>query len=441
MRIEQLYLKNFRGFEEITIDFPKGNICVLIGRNGAGKSSVLDGVGIALAGILLSLFDFEIEQDEIITLNASSFFKYSDIKVGTTNAILKIKVNKEGIIKEKIIEKTLSSSAVYHSRKILKLDKVVESNFKSNIPFFTYYLSNRDANYLTDRQDHITNKISTRYSQFEAFELRDDALDFKRFYSWFIRMVDTENHEKIERKALDYTLPELDVVRKALEYFFKKLEEKNNYQELRVIRKKETEKYSTNYSVPHIVFTKNDEKLSISQLSDGEKMLLMIVADIARRLSIANPSLENPLEGKGIVLIDEIELHLHPGWQRNVLPALTATFPNIQFIVTTHSPQVLGAIDKESILILEDFKVVENTPHTKGRDSNSILFELFGVEKRDKEAQAKLDKLYDLIENDDKVEAMKLLDDIKKSSGEQDIEVTRANMYLDLMDEVEEEGE
>ena len=102
------------------------------------------------------------------------------------------------------------------------------------------------------------------------------------------------------------------------------------------------------------------------------------MTDLARRLAIANPWLgENALEGEGIILIDEIDLHLHPQWQRRVLPALTQTFPNCQFIVTTHSPQVLSEVPGESVFILENGKLLDYSPHTRGRDSNSILSEIF----------------------------------------------------------------
>jgi predicted ATP-binding protein involved in virulence len=124
------------------------------------------------------------------------------------------------------------------------------------------------------------------------------------------------------------------------------------------------------------VIEKGGEKLKIDQLSDGEKMLLLVVSDLARRLSIANPGMEDSLQGNGVVLIDEVDLHLHPQWQREVIPALGKTFPNCQFITTTHSPQVLSNVEKENILILEDYRIVENTPFTYGRDSNSILYDL-----------------------------------------------------------------
>ena len=73
----------------------------------------------------------------------------------------------------------------------------------------------------------------------------------------------------------------------------------------------------------------------------------MIFETRSRRLSIANPLLDNPLLGEGVVLIDEIELHMHPSWQRNVLKQLRETFPNIQFIITTHSPIVLSEVNDD----------------------------------------------------------------------------------------------
>lgn len=72
---------------------------------------------------------------------------------------------------------------------------------------------------------------------------------------------------------------------------------------------------------------------------------MTLFGDLSRRLALANPQLENPCEGEGVVLIDEIDLHLHPSWQRQIVPALKRTFPHVQFIITTNSPQVLGEID------------------------------------------------------------------------------------------------
>ena len=89
--------------------------------------------------------------------------------------------------------------------------------------------------------------------------------------------------------------------------------------------------------------------VSIGQMDDDAAYEIALTGDLARRLAIANPSLESPRQGMGVVMIDEIELHLHPSWQRNVIPALDRTFPNCQFIVTTHSPLVCQAAEHGSV--------------------------------------------------------------------------------------------
>src|SRR6185437_6373893 len=98
---------------------------------------------------------------------------------------------------------------------------------------------------------------------------------------------------------------------------------------------------------------KGDESLHLDQLSDGERSLLAIVADLIRRLSLANPEISDPLLGAGVVLVDEIELHLHPTWQRNVIEKLRTTFPNIQFIATTHSPFVIQSLRAGELINLD----------------------------------------------------------------------------------------
>jgi predicted ATP-binding protein involved in virulence len=160
---------------------------------------------------------------------------------------------------------------------------------------------------------------------------------------------------------------------------------------------------------------------------------LLLVSDIARRLSIANPmlSVEEILEkGEGIILIDEIEQHLHPKWQRNILSALEKTFPNLQFIITTHSPQVLSGTIKENVFILDNFKISKRKPYVEGRDSNSILEDAFNFSKYSPEIKSKIDDFYELLEKDIK-QAEKILNSIKEKFGESDSEVKRATMYLE----------
>ena len=102
-----------------------------------------------------------------------------------------------------------------------------------------------------------------------------------------------------------------------------------------------------------LLVDKDGVALDLSQLSDGERSFLAMICDLGRRLALANPLLDNPLHGAGVVLIDELELHLHPKWQRDVTEKLRRTFPNIQFIATTHSPFVIQALRPGELINLD----------------------------------------------------------------------------------------
>lgn len=183
-----------------------------------------------------------------------------------------------------------------------------------------------------------------------------------------------------------------------------------------------------------LIVEKENQQLSFQSLSSGEKSLIAIVGDIARRLR--NVYWEKPLEGDGVVLIDEIEQHLHPAWQRTIIPNLRRTFPNIQFILTTHSPQVISTLHRENVFILDNFQLVKETPHTYGRDSNSILYDIFGIEKRPAEAKEEFAKLYRLMDDPEKIaETADLLRDVEAKYGYYDEEVVRARGQFEFLNE------
>ena len=116
-----------------------------------------------------------------------------------------------------------------------------------------------------------------------------------------------------------------------------------------------------------------DEIIFLHQFSDGQRVLFGLLGDITRRLMLLNPVADDPLLGNGVVLIDEVELHLHPSWQQKIILILRESFPNIQFIVTTHSPHVLSTVDKKEIRIIKNNLVEQPNFQTKGVTSATIL--------------------------------------------------------------------
>ena len=183
-------------------------------------------------------------------------------------------------------------------------------------------------------------------------------------------MEDEERREKERRRDFNYKYPVLEAVRKAITDFI-----------------------GDNYGYPHIEtrplrfvveerMPEGKRELRIEQLSDGFKIITAMVADIASRMAEANPEVENPLLMSGIVLIDEIDLHLHPKWQRKILRQLRNTFPNVQFIVTTHSPIVLlGALDLAQVFTLDGQCIRSNdfNNYTTYDISQILLSDLFDL--------------------------------------------------------------
>ena len=149
-----------------------------------------------------------------------------------------------------------------------------------------------------------------------------------------------------------------------------------------------------------VVRFENGEVASWQELSDGFHVYLSLVADIARRAVILNEQDggDAPSQIEGVVLIDEIDLHLHPRWQRVVLEGLRETFPRLQFVVTTHSPQVLSSALNRQVRLIRDGSLWPGTIHVEGRDSNSIMREYFATDDRDIDGANRLSALDDAID-------------------------------------------
>jgi predicted ATP-binding protein involved in virulence len=436
MKVQELHLKNFRGFEDVKIEFPGSNLAVFVGKNGAGKSSALDCIA-----IFLSLFieNLTRRNDSISNdvKNINFPLKYTDINESYNNTDNNIKfiapITQSTNMPCFTLSDTIKTFRLGFSEHLPLSHEDVANNIPSivntdtienidtgkiftqliqtphlNLPVLVYYQTNRT---ISKGSNHKPSQSSTKYKQLLSYEnaFSKNLTNLSDFVSWFKIEEDIENEIKIKKKDFNAVNKNLEIIRNALTAFFI-LFGSCKFSGLHVQRENREREFAFNaYEKYSLAVIKQGLTLNIEQLSEGERILLLMVSDIARRLAIANPSSDNPLKGCGIVLIDEIDLHLHPQWQRDVIPALLNTFPNIQFIVTTHSPQVLSNVEKDDIRIIEDFKIVEKTPHTKGRDTNSILYELHGVQERPELYKNKLRQLYDLIDDEKIKEAENIL--------------------------------
>lgn len=185
---------------------------------------------------------------------------------------------------------------------------------------------------------------------------------------------------------------------------------------------------------PGLQIEHGSTRVPVAQLSDGERGALSLVLDLTRRLSLLNPGWQDPaLESEAVVLIDEIDLHLHPSWQRKIVENLTATFPRCQFIATTHSPQIIGEVDHKRIQIIADGKVYSPT-HSYGVDSSRVLEEIMGSDPRARQVQGLLTDISQLIGKQQLDRAREVLVRLVGLLGEDDPEVVRIQTLLDFVE-------
>ena len=174
--------------------------------------------------------------------------------------------------------------------------------------------------------------------------------------------------------------------------------------------------------------------LPVRQLSEGERGSLSLVLDLTRRLAQANPELGAPaLEAEAVVLIDEIDLHLHPKWQRQIVLNLTAAFPRCQFIATTHSPQIIGEVPHERIQIMAHGQVY-SPAHSFGVDSSRVLEEVMEAAPRSGSVQKLLEKISRALGRQQFEQSRELLRALIEQIGEADPEVTRLRTLLDFVE-------
>lgn len=184
------------------------------------------------------------------------------------------------------------------------------------------------------------------------------------------------------------------------------------------------------------------EWLPFSTLSDGYRNMVALIADIAWRCAVLNPHLgaEAAERSEGVVLIDEMDLHLHPRWQRTVLGDLRRAFPGIQFVTTTHSPQVIAVARREQVRILARNALLDARPFVEGRDTNSLLEDVLGVAERPEGVQARINEVARLLDDEKYDEAKGKLEGLAAQLGPDDPTVIRARWTLDIEARGAEDG-
>ncbi|WP_043683816.1 AAA family ATPase [Castellaniella defragrans] len=420
MHIERLLLKNFRGIRDLEVHFTE-RTTTFVGVNGVGKSTILDALAIALSQLTwrisgnaqkarpISPNDIHIGADFArIEVTAVGISKQPVTWGITTNLVKDVQDDPLRRSDLEALNKTAKQLAIgWQSIDLLTaLNKAIKqqpldgkpkasSGFPS-LPLAVFYDVNRAV---LDVPMQIREKLQNTFQEAYQDALSHGGADFKRFFIWFRNLEDAENEARIDQP--EYRDPKLDAARSAIEQF-------TGFTDLRIRRKPKL----------RMTLRKHDEEFNVEQLSDGERNMLALVGDMARRLSILNPQAQYPNQGKGVVIIDEIDLHLHPRWQREVVGKLESVFPHCQFILSTHSPQVISELKPESVMLLKDGRLLGHAPRALGLDSSEVLEELMEGDARNVEVAQQIQSIHHLLAHDKIQDAQVALDALKASTGD-----------------------
>lgn len=353
MKIRDLEFINFKQFVDAGIKF-NPQLTVLSGRNGAGKSSVLQAVRIILSWLVARIRNENGQGQYIpqLSINNGEINGCIKASLGDDNFTVIPNKAKPGLFKDYKFEiggiKDISNS----------IRQRYQKNQRTSIPVFAFYGVERAV------LDIPLRIRMHEYSSFNAYDkCLEGAANFRSFFTWFRVCEDWENEQNARNNEGNSKIqhPGLKSFREALTKFMPE------YTGIHVSR-----------HPLEMRICKNEIWLNVEQLSDGEKIYLALIGDLCHRLSLANPE-GNPLDGEGIVLIDEIDLHLHPQWQSEIAQRLTMTFPNIQFIVTTHSPHVINNVPTESLRMISDNGDILTSDYSYGLPSEIIFKDIMGL--------------------------------------------------------------
>lgn len=416
MKLNKIDIHNFKCFEDVSIELhPRLN--VLMGNNGTGKSSLLEAFRILIGSLYLGYDKYEnkitmprIIKDDLRLRNIDGNLEPQIPAYVSCEGVLSTCYMPENnlAISWKRAMETLGGSTTTRDAKDLlqastKIQSSVREGLRQTIPLVAYFSTDR---YKKERKDTDISSVGSRMRGYF------NALDTTTSTKFVLDLYYTETLDQVQNGTVS-TL--LSAVNSAVTTCA-------NCRNL---------KYNLKTQVLLVEYN-NDESLPFNLLSDGVRCTLAMVMEIAFRCYLLNPHLgkDAPIKTNGVVLIDEIDLHLHPSWQIHVLNDLRKAFPEIQFIVSTHAPLVVSRMDDCRIYKISD-RQIYNFPIQNGRDANYILKGM-EVDYHTDEEKEKMDRYFSLIDQGlgHSVEASDLRIELERMLGEHNAELKRADMLL-----------
>ena len=414
MIVTTLRVANLRAIEEAEFIFEPG-FNLIVGINGVGKTSALHALGVCLSAALRTVntlrFRAEAFSPDDIRIGANALEAECGIQIGEGKHDYLVHKPREDSVPQKA-KAGMPREQVYAtptaSGFIGAVPLPVPNKSPGGRPFALAFSTKRAVpSTRAPRKGAAMGGVAGAFT--DAFANRD--LGLGEFAAW-MKVQESMRPERPHARLI------LDACERSVVRFLPE------YKHLRL----------GGEGKPLLLIDHGATTIPVAMLSDGERGLLALVLDLTRRLAQANPELADPpAEAEAVVLIDEIELHLHPKWQRQIVRNLTSAFPQCQFIATTHSPQIIGEVEHDHIQIISE-GMVYSPSHSFGVDSSRVLEEIMNANPRTARVNTLLSDAYQAMEEERVDEVTILVESLVTLLGEGDPEVTRLRTFLDFME-------
>lgn len=428
MGLTRLKLQNFRCYNALDISFePK--LTVIVGENGKGKTAIFDALAIALAPFLQT-FGMKGRDIQAKDVRREPVYKEDGLHIAGMESRYPVTITLEGeahgkplCCTRRLLQGGTREEDVDFLREHgLALQAAAAQNEQVVLPAMAYYGTSRiwvDSSLLADYNKSLRDR-TVGYK-----ECLEPSSSYNTFGKWFehvtrLAQQDMQQGEELQRNLM---------IKKAIQQAVDSCLESTGMRDLYY-----------NFALKSFVVTHPDMgEMLVENLSDGFLSVLSMVADLAYRMVRLNPFLGERavLDTPGIVFIDEVDMHLHPAWQQTVLLDLQKAFPLVQFIVTTHSPQVLSSVPASSIRVLawgKEFEGVRQVDFSLGATSYQILQDIQHVEARTQALPIVQDlkRYLELVSEDkwDTKEALELRQRLDKWAHGKEPALLRADMDI-----------
>ena len=432
MKLKKIRITNYRCFKEADIDFDN-HTTLIVGKNGAGKTAILDAVAVAVSTFLLGIdggVSRSISKDD-------ARYEFHDLD-GTVDPQHQFPVNIEStgdcldnhdVKWVRSLNSESGNTTVKEARELTNISKDTQKRIMTGdksliLPLISYYGTGRL--YAQKKEKKNIKSLTEFKRQVGYVDCMVAESNEKLMLNWFqiqtLKSLQKQQRTgKVEKPLL------LRTVEAAICKCFERISSSKNAS---IVFDLDTHRLVLDFeSVDGSL-----QKFAMDEMSDGYKNTLSMIGDIAYRMAVLNPILGDKVleETSGVVVIDEIDLHLHPKWQQTIISDLNTIFPKIQFIVSSHAPAVINSVRKEQIRILDNGEIYMPAAQTYGRDANSILREVMKVSERPADIKRRMDLFYVYMDENNYKEADNVLTEIEAIVGTTDPDIAAARTSLDL---------